>query len=314
MAVTFLTNEDEKKYVKTINDTAPDENGNIVVKGEGIAYDNTVSGIDATTVQGAIDKLSGGNVDLHIGPDKPTNGALYWLDTSEDIPVVPDVPDVPDVPEKTLTSISATYSGGDVAVGTAVTYLTGIVVTAHYSDGSTSTVTGYTLSGTIADGSNTITVSYGGKTTTFTVTGVAEEEPEDTGVYNIVDVATDTYDGVEANTSDGTWTTEEEIVSKFIAMDGSTVYRLAGVSAGDTLTTVKNNSADRLFVCLYTDGTCQKFMHNSSGITIGDFVDNYAGRLYSLVVPADCVAVYVTALAERLAVDKSRAQWIKAVS
>lgn len=64
MAVTFLTNEDEKKYVKTINDTAPDENGNIVVKGEGIAYDNTVSGIDATTVQGAIDKLSGGNVDL----------------------------------------------------------------------------------------------------------------------------------------------------------------------------------------------------------------------------------------------------------
>ena len=61
MAVTFLTNEDEKKYVKTINDTAPDENGNIVVKGEGIAYDNTVGGIDATTVQGAIDKLSGQN-------------------------------------------------------------------------------------------------------------------------------------------------------------------------------------------------------------------------------------------------------------
>lgn len=63
MAVTFLTNEDEKKYVKTINDTAPDENGNIVVKGEGIAYDNTVSGIDATTVQGAIDKLSKENVE-----------------------------------------------------------------------------------------------------------------------------------------------------------------------------------------------------------------------------------------------------------
>lgn len=63
MAVTFLTNEDEKKYVKTINDTAPDENGNIIVKGEGIAYDNTVSGIDATTVQGAIDKLSGQNAE-----------------------------------------------------------------------------------------------------------------------------------------------------------------------------------------------------------------------------------------------------------
>lgn len=89
-------------------------------------------------------------------------------------PEEPDVPDTPVVPDKTLSNISATYSGGDVAVGTAVTALTGIVVTATYSDGSTATVTGYTLSGTIAEGSNTVTVSYGGKTTTFTVTGVAE--------------------------------------------------------------------------------------------------------------------------------------------
>lgn len=92
-----------------------------------------------------------------------------------DVPVIPpDEPDEPDTPEITLTSISATYSGGDVAVGTALTDLTGIVVTAKYSDGSTENVTGYTLSGEIAEGSNTITVSYGGKTTTFTVTGVAE--------------------------------------------------------------------------------------------------------------------------------------------
>lgn len=85
--------------------------------------------------------------------------------------------------EVTITSISATYSGGDVAVGTAVTDLTGIVVTATYSDGSTATVTGYTLNGTIAEGENTVTVSYGGKTTTFVVTGVAEsggDEPVDT--------------------------------------------------------------------------------------------------------------------------------------
>ncbi len=83
-------------------------------------------------------------------------------------------PDEPVTPEKTLSSISATYSGGDVAVGTAVTSLTGIAVTAHYSDGTSETVTGYTLSGIIAEGSNTVTVSYGGKTTTFTVNGVAE--------------------------------------------------------------------------------------------------------------------------------------------
>lgn len=85
--------------------------------------------------------------------------------------------DEPDEPEVTLTSISATYSGGDVAVGTALTDLTGIVVTATYSDGSTAAVTGYTLSGEIAEGSNTITVTYQGKTATFTVNGAAEEEP-----------------------------------------------------------------------------------------------------------------------------------------
>lgn len=75
----------------------------------------------------------------------------------------------------TLQSISATYTGGDVTVGTALIDLTGITVTGTYSDGSTSEITGYTLSGEIVEGSNTITVSYSGLTTTFTVTGVAEE-------------------------------------------------------------------------------------------------------------------------------------------
>ena len=92
-----------------------------------------------------------------------------------DLPDVPDVPDEPDEPvdpEVTLTGISAAYSGGNVAVGTALDDLTGLVVTAHYSDGTSQTVTGYTLSGEIAEGENTITVSYSGMTTTFTVTGI----------------------------------------------------------------------------------------------------------------------------------------------
>lgn len=78
--------------------------------------------------------------------------------------------------EVTLSSISVTYSGGDVAVGTALSDLTGIVVTATYSDGSTETVTGYTLSGEIVEGDNTIIVTYNGKTSTFTVTGTVEHE------------------------------------------------------------------------------------------------------------------------------------------
>ena len=93
--------------------------------------------------------------------------------------IVPDEPDEPDT-EITLSAILATYGGGDVVVGTALNDLTGIVVTAIYSDGTSEAVTGYTLSGTIAEGENTITVSYGGKTTTFTVVGVSAE----TGVSN----------------------------------------------------------------------------------------------------------------------------------
>ena len=124
-----------------------------------------------------IDDLDGLTYGIYVGDTQPTNGVMYWLDTSEDTPVEPDepiIPDEPDVPEVTLSSISATYNGGEVTVGTALTDLTGITVKATYSDGSTKNVTGYTLSGTIAEGENTITVSYGGKTATFKVTGVVE--------------------------------------------------------------------------------------------------------------------------------------------
>ena len=80
--------------------------------------------------------------------------------------------------EATLTSINATYNGGEVLAGTDVDDLTGITVTATYSDGSTATVTDYTLSGEIVDGENTITVTYNGLTTMFTVTGYVETLPE----------------------------------------------------------------------------------------------------------------------------------------
>jgi hypothetical protein len=110
-----------------------------------------------------------------------------------------DGEETPDETEKTLTSISAVYSGGTVSVGTAVSALTGIVVTAHYSDGTSATVTGYTLSGTIAEGSNTITVSYDGKTTTFTVTGVAESGGEEIDTAPVIE-----HDGYNLSKTDGT--------------------------------------------------------------------------------------------------------------
>lgn len=94
--------------------------------------------------------------------------------------------------DATLTSIEATYSGGNVAIGTDINSLTGIVVTAKYSDGTSTNVTSYTLSGTIAEGNNTITISYGGLTTTITVIG---ENEEPTLLYSLQENTV--FDGVD---------------------------------------------------------------------------------------------------------------------
>ncbi len=71
----------------------------------------------------------------------------------------------------TLVSISAVYTqSGTVYATTSLDDLKAdLVVTGTYSDSSTSTLTGYTLSGTLAEGTSTITVSYSSLTTTFSV-------------------------------------------------------------------------------------------------------------------------------------------------
>lgn len=71
-----------------------------------------------------------------------------------------------------LSSISAVYtqSGTVYPTDSLDSLKPDLVVTAHYSDSSTATVTTYTLSGTLTVGTSTITVTYSGKTTTFNVT------------------------------------------------------------------------------------------------------------------------------------------------
>lgn len=73
-----------------------------------------------------------------------------------------------------LDSISVKYTGGAVPVGTPISSLTGITVTAKYTDNSTVTVVGYSMSGTInIVGTNYITITYNGKTALFAVEGIA---------------------------------------------------------------------------------------------------------------------------------------------
>ena len=91
--------------------------------------------------------------------------------------------------DRSVSAISAVYNGSGHTVyasdslDSLKTYLT---VTAAYSDGSTSTIAAanYTLSGTLTAGTSTITVAYGGKTTTFNVTVTAITLSGISAVYN----------------------------------------------------------------------------------------------------------------------------------
>lgn len=86
---------------------------------------------------------------------------------------------VANIPSGGNVSITATYSGGSVEAGTSFNSLkSNLAVKMVLPDSSQISVASsdYTLTGTtsaIVEGSNTITVSYGGMTTSFTVTGTA---------------------------------------------------------------------------------------------------------------------------------------------
>lgn len=172
--------------------TEVDEEGRItgvtaVDKPDGTGSGENVTNVDVTsikTVLGNIMTIIKAQTDSEGGVERPQgyNMDVSGLVAQNDILIAAlggSGDSGGDTTEKTLTSISATYSGGSVPVGTAVTALTGIVVTAYYSDGSSAAVTDYTLSGTIAEGENTVTVSYGGKTATITVIGATESGGND---------------------------------------------------------------------------------------------------------------------------------------
>lgn len=75
-------------------------------------------------------------------------------------------------PPADLVSISAVYtqSGTVYTTDSLDSLRDDLVVTATYNNGVVRTVTAYTLAGTLEAGTSTITVSYGDKTATFTVT------------------------------------------------------------------------------------------------------------------------------------------------
>jgi hypothetical protein len=193
--------------------------------------------------------------------------------------VVNTEPDEPDT-EKTLTSIFAIYSGGSVLAGTSVNHLTGIVVTARYSDGTSKAVTGYTLSGTIAEGSNTITVRYDGMSTTFTVTGISEpdipDEPDEPvvpdGYTNVLPLAINS-DNTPYNNGQG-WKTGYRLNSSAVetAEAGMEVTGFIPVKAGDVVRfaniewpVASGASSNKCYVWFYNQNFTRVSLTSGSG-------------------------------------------------
>lgn len=105
----------------------------------------------------------------------------------------------------TLEYITASYTDGDVAVGTDISTLS-ISVTAHYSDGTSEAVTTFTrTTGTIVAGNNTITVTYQDKTAAVIVRGYAPPAwstgvPLTLGTIEAGDINSTTGEDVESTT------------------------------------------------------------------------------------------------------------------
>ncbi len=115
--------------------------------------------------------LDGATVSINMGGNNVTN--LYYSSGSINIPNVTGDLVITVTAISAVTSITAVFTQGSAVIydtdslDTLKQYLT---VTATYADSTTATVTDYTLSGTLTVGTSTITVSYGGKSDTFTVT------------------------------------------------------------------------------------------------------------------------------------------------
>ena len=245
----------------------PDENYNYsrVKIGDGISTANelpfiiavdtslTQSGqaADAKAVGDAISKLSGGNVNQGTG----------W--TSEQIDILDSIGDHINFLDaeggrlwdslitalrsgqgssEVLTSITAVYSGGSVEAGTQTRELK-ITVTATYDDGTSKTVTGYTLSpDTVSEGENTVTVTYNGKTSTFTVTGIV------TPAEVVLESISAVFNGETAQA--GTNASDLDITVTGHYSDGSTKTETGWTTAGTV------HEGNNVFTIYLNDKTC----------------------------------------------------------
>ena len=153
--------------------------------------------VTAISINQSSISISGASTSQLVATTTPTGGTVTWASSDTNVATVSSSGLVTGVGNGTatitascggknatcsvtvsgfvsLTGITASYtqSGTVYNTDTLDSLKSNLVVTASYSDSTTRTLSDsdYTLSGTLGVGTSTITVSYGGKTTTFNVT------------------------------------------------------------------------------------------------------------------------------------------------
>lgn len=121
---------------------------------QAVTWTSSDDSVASVASDGTVTALGGGSATITVTTEDGGFTAAYVLTVAS------------------LSSISAVFTQGAATIydtDTLDTLRQYLVVTATYTDSSTATVTDYTLSGTLTEGTSTITVSYGGKTDTFDV-------------------------------------------------------------------------------------------------------------------------------------------------
>ena len=203
------------------------------------------SAVTAVSVSPSTASISGSATQQLVAVTTPTGGAVTWSSSDTSVATVNSSGLVTGVGNgtatitatsgdahasctvtvsgfATLVSIDATYTQtGTVTPESSLSDLTSdLVVVATYDNSTTATLTSsqYTLSGTLTVGTSTITVSYGGKTDTFTVTVTSDL----LYYWDLTSSLTDSVGGVTAVASAGTGVDAPAITSSGLVFNAAT--------------------------------------------------------------------------------------------
>lgn len=177
---------------------------------------------------------------------------------------------------RTLTGIEATFTQSGTVYDTASLddLEADLVVTGTYDDSTTAVITDYTLSGTLAEGTSTITVSYGGFTDTFSVT-VSHATTDTTA-----QIATSGEILVHLTNEYATRTATNGGITVLYEMDAATTTLFpAGIIPTDSANDLKNGNNVACLFIYDSAGEPINFVNELTTSSLNRWAQNRAGTM-----------------------------------